>query len=77
MQTDDFTVPFLQGDSEQIVNVHIVPSTDDIDTYACHLNGERLTQIRKDSGQWKQLWGELDDREIKQLGEQIDQALVK
>lgn len=77
MQTDDFTVPFLQGDSKQKVDVHIAPSTDDVDTYVCHLNGEKLTQIRKDSGQWKQLWGKLNDREIKQLGEQIDQALVK
>lgn len=77
MQTDKFTVPFQQGGSQQTVDVHIDASTDDVDTYVCHLNGERITQIRKDSGQWKQLWGELNEQEIKQLGEAIDGELAR
>lgn len=76
MQTDDFTVSFKQGDFTQRVDVHIDPSTDDIDTYVCHINGERITQIRKEGNTWKQLWGNLKEPEIQQLGAQIEQALV-
>lgn len=80
MQKDKFKVPFKAGENNlpaQKVDVHIESSTDDVDTYVCHLNGERITQLRKDSGEWKQLWGELDDQKIKQLGEQIDLELAK
>lgn len=77
MQTDDFTISFQQGGSEQLVDVHVKPSTDDVDTYVCYLNGERIAQIRKDSGKWKQLWGKLDEEGIQHLGEQIDLELIK
>ena len=77
MQNDHFTVPFNRDSSSYTVEVQTDPSTDDVDTYVCHLNGERITQIRKDSGQWKQLWGTLAEADIQQLGAAIDEALVK
>ncbi|GAB3356719.1 hypothetical protein GCM10027566_19840 [Arachidicoccus ginsenosidivorans] len=77
MQTDHFTVPFMRAGNRYTVQVHTEPSTDDVDTYICHLNGERITQIRKDVGQWKQLWGELNETEINQIGEAIDTELAR
>ena len=77
MQTDHFTVPFTREGNPYTLQVHTDPSTDDVDTYICKLNGERITQLRKDVGQWKQLWGELNQEEIQQLGEAIDTELTK
>jgi len=77
MQNDHFNIPFSQGGNSFTVQVHTEPSTDDVDTYICHLNGERITQVRKDMGQWKQLWGKLIEPEIQQIGQAIDTELAK
>lgn len=77
MQTNNFSVSFQRNGEMQNISVEIDPSTDDADTYVCYLDGNRITQIRKDSNVWKQLWGELDDSEVKELGDHIDEALTK
>jgi hypothetical protein len=77
MQNDHFSVSFIRGNNNHTVQVHTEPSTDDADTYICHLNGERITQVRKDMGQWKQLWGNLTEPEIQQIGQAIDTELAK
>lgn len=77
MQTNNFSVSLQKNGEVQAINVEIDSSTDDVDTYVCYLNGNRITQIRKDSNVWKQLWGELDDSDVKELGDCIDEALTK
>ncbi|SEA49464.1 hypothetical protein SAMN05192529_1231 [Arachidicoccus rhizosphaerae] len=77
MQNDHFKVPFNQAGNTYTVQVHTEPSTDDVDTYVCQLNGERITQVRKDMGTWKQLWGELKEAEVQQIGQAIDQELAR
>ena len=77
MQTDNFSISLKKNGEEQNVNVAIEASTDDVDTYVCYLDNERITQIRKDGRQWKQLWGQLSQSEVDGLGNQIDDILTQ
>lgn len=77
MQTDNFSISFLRNGERQAVNVVIEASTDDVDTYVCYVGNERISQIRKDGQQWKQLWGDLGQFEVDGLGEQIEEVLAK
>jgi len=47
-------------------------SSDGVPFYYCNVNGERITQIRKDDNKWKQLWGNLDEATVKSIGDAID-----
>lgn len=77
MQTDNFSVALKRNGESQQVKVVIDPSTDDVDTYVCYKGEERITQIRKDSQVWKQLWGELSQDQVDELGKQIDEAMTQ
>lgn len=59
--------------------VHIVTSetTDGVTFYNCRVEDDEITQIRKDEQVWKQIWGELDENDVKSIGEAIEGAILE
>lgn len=76
MQSDNFTVSVQIHGKIDTVRVEVKPSTDDIDSYVCYVEDEKISQVRKDGNEWKQLWGQLDTPEINELGAQIENKLA-
>lgn len=66
-------IPVSLNGKSQEVTIEEGESSDGAPFYYCDLNGERITQIRKDDhDNWKQLWGDLDEASVKSIGEAID-----
>ncbi len=64
----------LNGASQE-VEVQPDESSDGVPFYYCNVNGKRITQIRKDEyNKWEQLWGDLDEASVKNIGEAIDNS---
>lgn len=50
-------------------------STDGAPYYNCSLNGNQITQIRKDDhNNWKQLWGSLNETDVNTIGNAIEES---
>jgi len=52
----------------------IVPSetTDGVAFYKCRLGDQEIAQLRKDDGEWKQVWGEISTSDIQAIGMAIE-----
>lgn len=59
--------------------VHVVASetTDGASFYNCRIENDEITQVRKDEQVWKQIWGELNDADVKSIGEAIEGAVLE
>jgi hypothetical protein len=68
-----FTVMATVNKIDEEVTVTPIETTDGVVYYSCCIDGQELSQIRKEIyGKWEQLWGDLDERAVATLGEAID-----
>ncbi len=65
----------LEGNQKELT-IKPGETTDGEDFYFCELNGEEVSQVRKDVDEdWKQLWGKLAEAQVEQIGAGIDKHL--
>jgi hypothetical protein len=58
----------LDGKNKTIT-VQPEETSDGVEYYICSLNGQQLTQIRQEEdNEWEQLWGELDQQAVNEIG---------
>lgn len=77
MQADKFQVAVQLKNGPSTLDVSVEPTSDGVDTYVCTAAGKEITHVRKDTGIWKQLWGDLDPQAIEQVGKEIDKVLTR
>lgn len=59
--------------TEETLTVSPDETTDGIEFFNCLLKDKKITQMRSDeSGKWEQMWGELDQDTINQIGAAIN-----
>lgn len=65
----------IQG---ELKNLQIITSetSDGITFYICRVDNNEITQVRKDDQNWKQIWGDLPDEDIKSIGAAIEGAIL-
>lgn len=61
----------------QKTNIKVQPkeNSDGVSFYFCEVDGEKISQLRKEGAEWQQVWGTLLQHEVKQLGKQIENHL--
>lgn len=65
----------LNGKDETL-QVSPEDTTDGIEYFKCNLEGKNITQIRREEdGNWEQIWGELDNKTVEEIGKAITAAL--
>ncbi|MBO9618446.1 MAG: hypothetical protein J7539_05360 [Niabella sp.] len=69
---DLFTIAVTINGKSQQVEVATAETTDGVTFYKCNINAAEITELRRDEGRWKQLWGELNNVEIESIGAAID-----
>lgn len=48
-------------------------TTDGVPFFVCQTNGIEISQVRRDeNNQWEQIWGDLDERTVKNIGKAIE-----
>ncbi|MCH5717434.1 hypothetical protein [Niabella hibiscisoli] len=73
----EFLVEAKVGGKMQQVQMSISETTDGASFYICRVEDDEITQIRKDEQVWKQIWGELDEADVKSIGEAIEGAVLE
>ena len=73
----EFSVQAVIGGESQEVLVSTSETTDGVTFYNCRINGNEITQIRKDEQVWKQIWGDISDEDVKALGEAIEGSVLE
>jgi hypothetical protein len=69
LHNQDFIVSINSNGSLQNIKVSPEETTDGVEYFKCKLGDENITQIRKDKdGNWEQIWGELDDESVNEIG---------
>lgn len=59
--------------TEETLTVSPDETTDGIEFFNCLLKDKKITQIRPDeSGKWEQMWGELNQDTVNQIGAAIN-----
>lgn len=72
---NSITITVNLNGTNQEIEVKQDDSSDGAPFYYCDVNGDRITQIRKDEhDNWEQLWGDLDEATVKSIGEAIDKS---
>ena len=62
---------------EKEIKVTQLETTDGVPYYACHVENSEITQLRNETyGKWEQLWGDLDDKTLQHLGQQIEEKIT-
>lgn len=77
MQPDKFKISIQLANKPCTLDVSVEPTSDGVDTYVCRSDGKEITHVRKDTGIWKQLWGDQDDKTVDQIGKEIDRILTR
>lgn len=77
MQPDKFKITIQLKNGPCTLNVSVEPTSDGVDTYICRSADKEITHVRKDTGVWKQLWGDLEQQTVKQIGKEIDKVLTQ
>ncbi|AHF17150.1 hypothetical protein [Niabella soli] len=72
-----FTIAVTINGKSQQVEVVTAETTDGVAFYKCNIASEEITQVRKDTDRWKQLWGSLTEMEIESIGAAIDAYFEK
>ncbi len=73
----EFSVEAKVGGKMQKVSVVASETTDGASYYICRIEDDEITQVRKDEQVWKQIWGELDEADVKSIGEAIEGAVLE
>ncbi|WP_114791699.1 hypothetical protein U0035_17750 [Niabella yanshanensis] len=72
-----FTIEAKVGGKMQQVQVAASETTDGAAFYICRVADDEITQVRKDEQVWKQIWGELDEADVKSIGAAIEGAVLE
>lgn len=73
----EFSVQAVVGGTLQEVFILTSETTDGITFYNCRINGNEISQIRKDEQEWKQIWGDLPVADIQAIGEAIEGSVLE
>lgn len=73
----EFTIEAKVSGKMQQVHVVASETTDGASYYICWVEDDEITQVRKDEQVWKQIWGELDEADVKSIGEAIEGAVLE
>lgn len=73
----EFTIEARVGGKMQQVHVVASETTDGAAFYNCRVEDDEITQVRKDEQVWKQIWGDLDEADVKSIGEAIEGAVLE
>lgn len=73
---DFYIIARIDG-QEKHIKVIQLETTDGVPYYSCYIGEKELTQIRNETyGKWEQLWGNLDDETIQNIGLQIEEKIT-
>ena len=72
----EFSVMAVVDGREQEVFIVSSETTDGIPFYNCSINGNEITQLRKDEGKWKQIWGDALPEDVESIGEAIEGSVL-
>lgn len=72
LQLDSFTLKVMIDNNSVDITVQPRENTDGVHFYFCEMNGLKISQLRQEGKDWQQVWGNLQQHEIKQIGHQID-----
>lgn len=68
----NFTIDIAINGKQRSIDVHPQETSDGAPYYSCQLDGENITELRRDADQkWLQLWGELDQDTYTKIGHAI------
>ncbi|MCH5599412.1 hypothetical protein [Niabella ginsengisoli] len=73
----EFSVQAVVNGQSQEVLVLTSETTDGVTFYNCRIHGNEITQIRKDDQEWKQIWGQIPEEDVKAIGEAIEGSLLE
>ncbi|RYF19462.1 MAG: hypothetical protein EOO42_14355 [Flavobacteriales bacterium] len=63
--------------TERHIRVVELETTDGVPYYSCLTGETELAQLRNETyGTWEQLWGNLDDKSIQNIGKQIEEKIT-
>ncbi|WAC40168.1 hypothetical protein [Pedobacter sp. SL55] len=66
----------IDGRESQLKVVQL-ETTDGVPYYSCKHKEIEITQLRNETyGKWEQLWGNLDDKTIQDLGSKIEEKIM-
>ena len=70
-QMDFYIIAQVDG-QEKHIKVTPLETSDGVPYYSCHVGQKELIQLRKETyGKWEQLWGNLDDKALQNIGLEI------
>jgi len=65
------------NEQDKEIKVIQLETTDGVPYYSCMIGDNEITQLRNEIyGKWEQLWGDLDNETIQQLGKQIEEKIT-
>jgi len=71
-----FKITVNLNGKDETLQVSPEDTTDGIEYFKCNLEGKNITQIRREEdGNWEQIWGELDNKTVEEIGKAITAAL--
>ena len=73
----DFYIIAQIDELEKHIKVVQLETTDGVPYYSCIIGDNEITQLRNEMyGKWEQLWGDLDDKTIQNIGLQIEEKIT-
>lgn len=76
LQLDSFTLKVIIDNNHVEIDVQPRENSDGVHFYFCEVKGEKISQLRQEGREWQQVWGNLQNHEIKQIGFQIEEHLA-
>lgn len=73
----EFSVQARVNGRMQEVLILTSETTDGVTFYNCRINGNEITQIRKDEQVWKQIWGDISPEDVNAIGEAIEGSVLQ
>lgn len=75
LNSQEFEISVKINGTEQQLTVNPDETTDGVEFFNCVLNGQKITQLRADDHhKWDQIWGELDQQTVNEIGEAINKS---
>lgn len=72
LHQESFEININLDGTNQTIHVSPEETTDGVEYFRCSLQGENITQIRRDEdGNWEQIWGKLDTKTVDAIGKAI------
>ncbi len=65
----------LKGESKAL-RVQPNETSDGVEYYNCSDGEGQITQVRMDEDGWHQLWGDLDQEDVDEIGSMIEQKTI-